>query len=53
MANQKSSSNGTLVMKFGGTSVGSAEAIKKACQIVLDARAAWPRVVVCICFGVV
>ena len=46
MANQKSSSNGTLVMKFGGTSVGSADAIRKACKIVQDACAEWPRVVV-------
>ena len=46
MANQKSSSNGTLVMKFGGTSVGSADAIRKACQIVLEACAEWPHVVV-------
>ncbi len=36
----------TLVMKFGGTSVGSAQAIGKAAQIVKDAREEWPRVVV-------
>ena len=36
----------TLVMKFGGTSVGSADAMSKAAQIVKDARADWPRVVV-------
>src|SRR5688572_25708128 len=46
MAPEKSSSNGTLVMKFGGTSVGSAEAMKKAAQIVLDAHSDWPRLVV-------
>lgn len=46
MANQKLSSKGTLVMKFGGTSVGSADAIKKACQIVIEARAEWTNVVV-------
>jgi len=46
MASSTSSSNGTLVMKFGGTSVGSAEAIRKACQIVLDAHVEWSRVVV-------
>ena len=46
MAQQKSSSGGTLVMKFGGTSVGSAQAMKKAAQIVLDARRDWPRLVV-------
>ena len=36
----------TLVMKFGGTSVGSADALVKAAQIVKDARAEYPRVVV-------
>ncbi len=36
----------TLVMKFGGTSVGSADALLKATQIVKDARAEFPRVVV-------
>ena len=36
----------TLVMKFGGTSVGSADALSKAIQIVKDARAEYPRVVV-------
>ena len=36
----------TLVMKFGGTSVGSADALVKATQIVKDARAEYPRVVV-------
>jgi len=36
----------TLVMKFGGTSVGSANALMKATQIVKDARAEYPRVVV-------
>lgn len=46
MANQKSSSKNTLVMKFGGTSVGSADAMKKTTQIVLQARADWPRLVV-------
>ena len=35
----------TLVMKFGGTSVGSADALVKATQIVKDARAEYPRVV--------
>lgn len=37
---------GTLVMKFGGTSVGNAGAMAQAAQIVKDARAEWPRVVV-------
>jgi aspartokinase/homoserine dehydrogenase 1 len=36
----------TLVMKFGGTSVGSAQAMSAAAQIVRTARAEWPRVVV-------
>jgi len=36
----------TLVMKFGGTSVGSADALAKATQIIKDARAKYPRVVV-------
>ena len=36
----------TLVMKFGGTSVGSADALVKATQIVKDARVEYPRVVV-------
>ncbi|MDO9301455.1 MAG: aspartate kinase, partial [Anaerolineales bacterium] len=36
----------TLVMKFGGTSVGSADALTKAAQIVKDARADFARVVV-------
>jgi len=35
----------TLVMKFGGTSVGSVDALTKAAQIVKDARAEYPRVV--------
>jgi len=36
----------TLVMKFGGTSVGSAEAMGSACQIVRDSVREWPRVLV-------
>src|SRR5437867_13250288 len=39
-------SNQTLVMKFGGTSVGSVEALAKATQIIKDARNEYPRVVV-------
>lgn len=39
-------SNKTLVMKFGGTSVGSSQAMAQAAQIVKDARAEWGRVVV-------
>lgn len=42
---QKSSPK-TLVMKFGGTSVGSSKAMAGAAQIVKEARAEWPRVVV-------
>lgn len=37
---------GTLIMKFGGTSVGSAEAIRSTAEIVRAAQAAWPRMVV-------
>ena len=36
----------TLVMKFGGTSVGSAQALSKATQIIKDAREEYPRLVV-------
>ena len=36
----------TLVMKFGGTSVGSADALKQAVQIIKEARDEFPRVVV-------
>jgi aspartokinase/homoserine dehydrogenase 1 len=36
----------SLVMKFGGTSVGSADALKQAAQIIKDARDEFPRVVV-------
>ena len=36
----------TLVMKFGGTSVGSADALMKATQIVKDTHAKYPRMVV-------
>jgi aspartate kinase len=36
----------TLVMKFGGTSVGSADALKNATQIIRDAKKDWARVVV-------
>lgn len=36
----------TLVMKFGGTSVGSADALTKATQIIKDARNEWSGVVV-------
>jgi len=36
----------TLVMKFGGTSVGSADALVQALQIVKDSRTEYPRIVV-------
>ncbi|MEP7135957.1 MAG: aspartate kinase [Chloroflexota bacterium] len=36
----------TLVMKFGGTSVGSADALINAAQIIRDAKQDWARVVV-------
>jgi len=36
----------TLVMKFGGTSVGSAEAIDQVVQIVINAHQDWSRLVV-------
>ncbi|NMB87783.1 MAG: aspartate kinase [Chloroflexi bacterium] len=36
----------TLVMKFGGTSVGTAEAMTQAVHIVIDAKRTWDRVVV-------
>lgn len=35
-----------LVMKFGGTSVGSVEAIRRAARIVIDNLAEWPQTVV-------
>jgi aspartate kinase len=36
----------TLVMKFGGTSVGSVDALKSAIQIIRNAKKDWERVVV-------
>jgi aspartokinase len=36
----------TLVMKFGGTSVGSVDALTRATQIIKDAQDEFPRVVV-------
>ncbi len=38
----------TLVMKFGGTSVGSSEAVKQVVKIVSAAQHEWPRLVVVI-----
>jgi len=43
---EKIMQNKTLVMKFGGTSVGSADALVKAVQIIRDAKKDWARVVV-------
>ncbi len=42
----KKQTPGTLVMKFGGTSVGTPDAMSRAAQIVKDARAEWPHMVV-------
>ena len=36
----------TLVMKFGGTSVGSADALRRAAQIIKEAHEQYPRLVV-------
>ncbi len=36
----------TLVMKFGGTSVGSIKALINVMEIIREARAEWPRVIV-------
>jgi aspartokinase/homoserine dehydrogenase 1 len=38
--------SGTLVMKFGGTSVGTPEAMSQAVEIVRQTREEWPRMVV-------
>ncbi len=38
--------NQTLVMKFGGTSVGNVDAMRQAVQIICDTRPRWPRMVV-------
>jgi aspartate kinase len=46
MAREKSSSRGALVMKFGGTSVGSAEAMARVLQIVCRSKAQWRSVIV-------
>ena len=46
MAREKSSSQGTLVMKFGGTSVGSTKAMTSAVQIVCNAKSEWQSVIV-------
>jgi bifunctional aspartokinase / homoserine dehydrogenase 1 len=43
---EKTSPQKTLVMKFGGTSVGSVEAMTLAIDIVQRSRSSWPRLVV-------
>jgi len=43
---EKQLSKGTLVMKFGGTSVGDPEALTQAAEIVRSAKADWTRVAV-------
>jgi aspartate kinase len=43
---QNSAERRTLVMKFGGTSVGTADAMAKTVEIVRQTRETWPRVVV-------
>ena len=42
----KTEKKGTLVMKFGGTSVGSDEAFQHAAGIIRQARVEWRNVVV-------
>src|ERR1700690_509631 len=46
MAREKTSSQGTLVMKFGGTSVGSTKAMTSAVQIVCKTKSEWQSVIV-------
>jgi bifunctional aspartokinase / homoserine dehydrogenase 1 len=46
MAREKRSSEGTLVMKFGGTSVGSIDAMIRATQIASKAKAEWKHVII-------
>ena len=43
---ESNDSNKTLVMKFGGTSVGSVDAMSQAVQVICDAHKEWPRMVV-------
>lgn len=45
-AGHPTSTHRTLVMKFGGTSVGSSEAVKQVVEIVRDAQPDWQRLVV-------
>jgi bifunctional aspartokinase / homoserine dehydrogenase 1 len=46
MASKKPPSQGTLVMKFGGTSVGSIDAMARATQIISKTKAEWQHVIV-------
>ncbi len=46
MTPKKTSQPKTLVMKFGGTSVGSPQAMGEAAEIVCQTKANWPRLVV-------
>jgi aspartokinase/homoserine dehydrogenase 1 len=39
-------SSQTLVMKFGGTSIGTESAMRQAVRIIVDARQDWPRLIV-------
>ncbi|MBN1303628.1 MAG: aspartate kinase [Anaerolineales bacterium] len=48
MPETQKSSNRTLTMKFGGTSVGSPEAITNAIKIIQDTLTDWPRLAVVI-----
>ena len=45
-ADALSKSRRTLVMKFGGTSVGSSEAVQQVVEIVRSAKLDWPRLVI-------
>jgi len=40
--------NKTLVMKFGGTSVGDAQAVREVCAIIRQASQSWPHLVIVI-----
>jgi bifunctional aspartokinase / homoserine dehydrogenase 1 len=44
--NKDSSNISTLVMKFGGTSVGSPKAMRQAIEIISASQADWPRILV-------
>ena len=46
MKKERVGTSSTLVMKFGGTSVGSPEALSHAAEIVQDSKADWKRIIV-------